>query len=121
MEVPRVLRLSESLNKSKVQHMIFTLDGNTFKSFGDELSMKVLRQNGEVCKKIEEILRESDQLKRVEEAKNPDGEENVSTAYDFRLVEEHVGMAKGISKVRSQCTAFLQLHGFGHKDKKKIW
>ena len=52
MEVPRVLRLSESLNKSKVQHMIFTLDGNTFKSFGDELSMKVLRQNGEVCKKI---------------------------------------------------------------------
>ena len=65
MEVPRVLRLSESLNKSKVQHMIFTLDGNTFKSFGDELSMKVLRQNGEVCKKIEEILRESDQLKRV--------------------------------------------------------
>ena len=90
MEVPRVLRLSESLNKSKVQHMIFTLDGNTFKSFGDELSMKVLRQNGEVCKKIEEILRESDQLKRVEEAKNPDGEENVSTAYDVRLVEEHV-------------------------------
>ena len=55
----------------------------------------------------------------VKEAKNPDGEENVSTAYDIRLVDEHVGMAKGISKVRSQCTAFLQLHGFGHKDKKK--
>ena len=119
MEVPRVLRLSESLNKSKVQHMIFTLDGNTFKSFGDELSMKVLRQNGEVGKKIEEILRESEQLKRVEEAKNPDGEENVSTASDVRLIEENVGTAKGISKLRSQCTAFLQLHGFGHKDKKK--
>ena len=55
MEVPRVLRLSESLNKSKVQHMIFTLDGNTFKSFVNELSMKVLLQDGEVGKKIEEI------------------------------------------------------------------
>ena len=86
-----MLRLSESLNKSKVQHMIFTLDGNTFKSFGDELSMKVLRQNGEVGKKIEEILRESEQLKRVEEAKNPDGEENVSTAYDVRLVKLNSG------------------------------
>ena len=69
MEVPRVLRLSESLNKSKVQHMIFTLDGNTFKSFGNELSVKVLLQDGEVGKKIEEILRESEQLKKVLEAK----------------------------------------------------
>ena len=108
MEVAKITKLSKDLNKEGIKHIVFTLDNVSMKTFGDSTTLRLLKGRPEIEVEVEQILKNS----------KKSGDDEVSTASNVRLHAEANSQWKGSAKIRSQCTQFLQLFGFGLKDRK---
>ena len=115
MEVPKVLRLCDELNKMGMKYLIFTIDNKSLKSYGDDLSAKTLEDKADLVENLEQILANS---KMLEDAKAGQDPKSV-TSTKVKLLPNEVGQVKGTLQLRALCTQFLQIHGFGLKDWKK--
>ena len=98
-----------------VKHLIFTLDNVSLKTFGDSDSINILGEGQEIQHLVEQVLKRA---KRVETTKEDENGE-VFAASNVKLVAAaHSLKRKGIAQVGAQCSQFLQLRGYGLKDRK---
>ena len=71
MEVPKVLRLCDELNKMGMKYLIFTIDNKSLKSYGDDLSAKTLEDKADLVENLEQILANSKMLEDAKAGQDP--------------------------------------------------
>ena len=108
-------KLSEELNQLGIKHLIFTLDNVSLKTFGDSSSVKIVGGNQNIQDLVGEALKKS---KRLEEGKQDDDSEVFAASIVKLVAPPHSLKWKGVAQVRAQCSQFLQLYGYGLKDRK---
>ena len=115
MEVPKVLRLCDELNKMGIKYLIFTIDNKSLKSYGDDLSAKTLEDKADLVENLEQILANSKMLEDTKAGQDP----KPVTSTKVKLLPNEDRQVKGTLQLRALCTQFLQIHGFSLKDWKK--
>ena len=108
-------KLCEELNQLGIKHLIFTLDNVSLKTFGDSSSVKIVGGNQNIQDLVGEALKKS---KRLEEGKQDDDSEVFAASIVKLVAPPHSLKWKGVAQVRAQCSQFLQLYGYGLKDRK---
>ena len=95
-----------------VSNIFFTLDNVTLKTFGDSDSVMIMGEGKEIQDLVEQVLKKSKRLEGVKD-------EEVFAASNVKLVAAPDSLKwKGIAQVRAQFSQFLQLYGYGLKDRK---
>ena len=115
MEVPKVLRLCDEFNNMGMKYFIFTIDNKSLKSYGDDLNPKALEDKANLVENLEQILANSKMLEDAKAGQDP----KPVTSTKVKLLPNEDGQVKGTLQLRALCTQFLQIHGFGLKDRKK--
>ena len=91
MEVPKVLRLCDELNKMGIKYLIFTIDNKSLKSYGDDLSAKTLEDKADLVENLEQILANSKMLEDAKVGQDP----KPVTSTKVKLLPNEDGNVKG--------------------------